>query len=67
MAAKFCFMEVTRGPYEMSKTENECKISFRLAGTARQLLLEGTRGKLPYLTLRRLIFLQNWLEITKKE
>ena len=36
------------------------------AGTARQLLLEGTRGKLLYLALRRLIFLQNWLEIIKK-
>ena len=36
------------------------------SGKARQLLLEGTRGKLPYLALRGLIFLPNWLEITKK-
>ena len=31
----FRLMEVTWVHYEMSKTENECKISFRLAGTAR--------------------------------
>ena len=36
------------------------------SGMARQLLLEGPRGKLPYLALRGLIFHPNWLEITKK-
>ena len=34
---------------------------------ARQLLLEGTRGKLPYLAFRGLIFLPNWLEVTKQD
>ena len=38
----FCLAQVTRGDNKVSKMENQCKISFRSPGIARQLLLEGT-------------------------
>ena len=42
---RFCPTHVTWHCYEMPKSENECKICFRLAGIARQLLLGGFEGK----------------------
>ena len=38
----FCISHPTWGDNQVSKPKNQCKICFRFAGIARQLLLEGT-------------------------